>query len=154
MSYFHQLAPHHQQRACTKQYHLIYPLWHHPSPRRINKDSMLTLGIVLFLSESLDVTITCPHSCHNIIHILDEGNVLSWDFVLLQGPPHDISRYFVKTFLRSIKIMCKSFFCSLYLSISCLIKKIISIVDLPGMNPNWFWVTLVILLKRCSITLS
>ena len=26
-----------------------------------------------------------------LVHILNEGNVLSWDFVLLQDPPHDIS---------------------------------------------------------------
>ncbi|KAG2648341.1 hypothetical protein PVAP13_1NG037205 [Panicum virgatum] len=57
-------------------------------------------------------------------------------------------------FSRSMKTMCKSFFCSLYLSINCRIKKIASMVDLPGMNPNWFWVTLVTLLRRCSITLS
>ncbi|PVH32561.1 hypothetical protein PAHAL_9G429100 [Panicum hallii] len=57
-------------------------------------------------------------------------------------------------FSRSIKTMCKSFFCSLYLSINCRTKKIASMVDLPGMNPNWFWVTLVNPLRRCSITLS
>ncbi|PVH62478.1 hypothetical protein PAHAL_3G304600 [Panicum hallii] len=57
-------------------------------------------------------------------------------------------------FSRSIKTMCKSFFSSLYLSINCRTKKIASMVDLPGMNPNWFWVTLVNLLRRCSITLS
>ncbi|KAG2636781.1 hypothetical protein PVAP13_2NG472200 [Panicum virgatum] len=57
-------------------------------------------------------------------------------------------------FSRSIKTMCKSFFYSLYLSINCCIRKIASIVDLPGMNPNWFWVTLVTLFRRCSITLS
>ncbi|KAG2616829.1 hypothetical protein PVAP13_3NG177112 [Panicum virgatum] len=54
-------------------------------------------------------------------------------------------------FSRSITTMCKSFFCSLYLSINCRIRKIASMVDLPGMNPNWFWVTLVTLLMRCSI---
>ncbi|KAG2584029.1 hypothetical protein PVAP13_6KG257630 [Panicum virgatum] len=47
-------------------------------------------------------------------------------------------------FSRSIKTMCKSFFCSLYLSINCRIKKIASM----------FWVTLVTLLRRYSITLS
>ncbi|KAG2564754.1 hypothetical protein PVAP13_7NG024812 [Panicum virgatum] len=57
-------------------------------------------------------------------------------------------------FSRSMKTMFKSFFCSLYLSINCRIKKIAFMVDLPGMNPNWFWVTLVTLLRRCSITLS
>uniref|UniRef100_A0A0A9F5A4 Uncharacterized protein n=1 Tax=Arundo donax TaxID=35708 RepID=A0A0A9F5A4_ARUDO len=31
--------------------------------------------------------------------------------------------------------ICGSFFCSLYLSISCRTKKIASIVDLPGMKP-------------------
>jgi hypothetical protein len=49
--------------------------------------------------------------------------------------------------------MCKSF-CFLYLSINCHSKKITSIVDLPGMNPNWFRVMLVTLLRRCLITLS
>ena len=40
------------------------------------------------------VATTRPGKRHRIlVHILDEGNVLSWDFVLLQGPPHDISRF-------------------------------------------------------------
>ena len=30
-----------------------------------------------------------------LVYILDEGNVLSWDFMIFQGSPHDISRYFV-----------------------------------------------------------
>jgi hypothetical protein len=47
-----------------------------------------------------------------------------------------------------------SFFCSLYLSISCLIKKIASIVDLPDIKSNCFSVTLVTPFKRCSIVLS
>ena len=35
-----------------------------------------------------------PDKRHRIlVHILDEGNVFSWDFVLLQSPPHDISQY-------------------------------------------------------------
>ena len=50
--------------------------------------------------------------------------------------------------------ICRSFFCSLYLSISCHTKKMASMVDLPGMKPNWFLVTHVILLTRCSMTLS
>jgi hypothetical protein len=40
--------------------------------------------------------------CHRIlVHILDESNVLSWDFVLFQGTPHDISRYF---FIRLLEV--------------------------------------------------
>jgi hypothetical protein len=36
------------------------------------------------------VAITCSDKRHHIpVHILDEGNVLSWDFVLFQDPPHD-----------------------------------------------------------------
>jgi hypothetical protein len=32
------------------------------------------------------VAITCLDKHHNIpVHILDEGNVLSWDFMLFQG---------------------------------------------------------------------
>src|SRR6185503_7844974 len=53
-------------------------------------------------------------------------------------------------FSRSMKTMCKSFFCSLYHSINCRIKKIASMVDLPDMNPNWFWVTLVTLPKEIT----
>ncbi|AQK50032.1 NOL1/NOP2/sun family protein [Zea mays] len=49
--------------------------------------------------------------------------------------------------------MCK-FFCSLYRSMTYLIKKIASMVDLAGMNLNWFMVICVIPLRRCSITLS
>ena len=44
---------------------------------------------------------------------------------------------------RSIKTMYKTFFCSLYLSINYSNKKTTTMVDLPSMNPNWFWVTLV-----------
>ena len=45
-----------------------------------------------------------PDKRHRIlVHILNEGNVLSWDFVLLQGPPHDISRYFVISLLMVFK---------------------------------------------------
>ena len=47
------------------------------------------------------VAITCPNKRRRIlVHILNEGNVLSWDFVLLQGPPHGISRYFVICLLK------------------------------------------------------
>src|SRR3954469_23940287 len=43
--------------------------------------------------EVIGVAITCSNTCHNIIvHVLDEGNVLCWDFVFLQGPPHNIPR--------------------------------------------------------------
>jgi hypothetical protein len=57
-------------------------------------------------------------------------------------------------FSKSIKTMCKSFFYSLYRSMTCLIKKNASMVDLSGMNPNWFMVICIIPLQRCSITLS
>ena len=50
--------------------------------------------------------------------------------------------------------MCRSFFLSLYRSITCLIKKIASMVDLPGMKPNWLIETRVIALKRYPLTLS
>jgi hypothetical protein len=56
-------------------------------------------------------------------------------------------------FSKSIKTMCKSFFCSLYRFMTYLIKKTAFMVDLPGMNLNWFMVICVIPLKRCSITL-
>jgi hypothetical protein len=59
-----------------------------------------------------------------------------------------------RLFSRSIKTICRSFFCSLRLCISCLIKKIASIVDVPGIKPNWFLVMLVTPLKRCSMILS
>jgi hypothetical protein len=57
------------------------------------------------------------------------------------------------TFSKSINIICRSFFCSWCLSISYLIKKIASIVDLSFIKPNWFLETIVSFLKRCSITL-
>ena len=47
------------------------------------------------------VVITCPDKRRRIlVHILNEDNVFSWDFVLLQSPPHDISRYFVICLLK------------------------------------------------------
>ena len=74
------------------------------------------------------------------------SNVLSWDFVLLQGPPHDISRYFIICLLKVNEDHVQVLLLPI-LSINCRIKKITSMVDLPGMNPNWFWVTLVTFLK-------
>jgi hypothetical protein len=53
----------------------------------------------------------------------------------------------------SAKSICRSLFCSLHLSINCLIKKTISIVYLAGIKPNWFLVTLVTSLKRCLMIL-
>src|SRR6187551_254413 len=40
-------------------------------------------------------TISADNRHRILVHILDKGNVLSWDFVLLQSPPHDISWYFI-----------------------------------------------------------
>jgi hypothetical protein len=73
--------------------------------------------------------------------------------MLIQCPPYEIPRYFIIVISKSIKTMCKSFY-SLYRSMTCLIKKIASMVDLPSMNPNWFMVICVIPLRRWSITLS
>jgi hypothetical protein len=56
--------------------------------------------------------------------------------VLLQSPPHDIPRHFVIGLLHVNKDHMQVFFCSLHFSISCLIKKIASIVDLSGIKPN------------------
>jgi hypothetical protein len=62
---------------------------------------------------------------------------------------------FSYTFTKSMKTICRSFFFFyLYRSITCLIKKIAFVVDLPGMKPNWFIETHIILVKPCSITLS
>jgi hypothetical protein len=57
-------------------------------------------------------------------------------------------------FYKSINIICRSFFCSWCLSISYLIKKITSILDLSNIKSNWFLETVVSFLKQCSITLS
>jgi hypothetical protein len=97
----------------------------------------------------ISVSVTCSNTCHNIIvHILDETLCFCKAYRMT----------FLGTlsyaFSRSIKIICMPFFCPLHLSISCIIKKIASIVDLVGMNPNWFSVTLVTHLKRCSMILS
>jgi hypothetical protein len=47
-----------------------------------------------------------------------------------------------------MKTICMSFFCYMYLSISYLTKKLASIVDLSGIKPNRFSVTLVTPLKN------
>ena len=41
-------------------------------------------------------------------------------------------------FSRSTKTMCKSFFFSLHLSCSCCNAKTGSVVDIPGLKPNWY----------------
>jgi hypothetical protein len=44
----------------------------------------------------ISVSVTCSDTCHYIIiHIFNEGNVVCLNFVLLQGPPHDIPSHFV-----------------------------------------------------------
>ncbi|KAJ0456144.1 hypothetical protein HanRHA438_Chr15g0710521 [Helianthus annuus] len=50
--------------------------------------------------------------------------------------------------------ICRSRFFSLYFSINLLRMCIASVVDRPGMKPNWFTVTWVSLLSLVSITLS
>jgi hypothetical protein len=35
-----------------------------------------------------------------MIHVLDEGNALCWDFMFLQGSPHEILRYLIADFLQ------------------------------------------------------
>jgi hypothetical protein len=111
--------------------------------------SLVTSSITFY------VFVTCSDTYHNIIvHILNEGDVLYWYFVLLQDSLYDIPSHFVIGLLQVNETMCKSFFCSLHLSISCLIKKITFIVDLPDIKPNWFSVTLITPLKRCSMILS
>lgn len=57
-------------------------------------------------------------------------------------------------FSRSIKNTCNFFFFSLNLSVSCLERKIASIVDLPGINSNKFSKILDSNHRRCSIVLS
>jgi len=47
-----------------------------------------------------------------------------------------------------------SFFCSLNRSITCLIKKIASVVDLPCMKPNWFVDFYVVPRRHCSMKSS
>jgi hypothetical protein len=74
--------------------------------------------------------------------------------VLLQDPPHDIPRHFVIGLLQVNKDHMQVFLLLLTSPISCLIKKIASIVDLPDIKLNWFSVTLVTPLKRCSMIRS
>jgi hypothetical protein len=56
-------------------------------------------------------------------------------------------------FFKSINIICRSFFCCRHLSMSCFIKKILFIVDLPDIKLNWFLKTVVSFIKQRSITL-
>jgi hypothetical protein len=58
----------------------------------------------------------------------------------------------VATAVSSVK--SRPFFCSLHFSITCLIKKIVSIVDLPGIKPNWFSVKLVTPLKHLLVCIQ
>jgi hypothetical protein len=62
--------------------------------------------------------------CHNIIvHILNKGNIFRLDFMLMQDPPYDISSHFVIDLLQvNEDDICRYFFYSLYLSISCLVS--------------------------------
>ena len=57
-------------------------------------------------------------------------------------------------FSRSTNTRCKSFFRSLYFSISLIKIGIASVVDLPGINPNWFSLITVSRLILFSITHS
>ena len=108
-----------------------------------------------FNREVICVTIVCSNTSHNIVvHVLDEGHVFLWDFMFVQRPPHNISWYLVISLLQVNETKWRSFFCSLNRSITCLIKKIASVVDLLGMKPNWFVDICVVPRRRCSMTLS
>jgi hypothetical protein len=61
-----------------------------PSPKQKYKGSETTLDAVLYQLKR-HVSIICSDTYHNIIvHILNEDNVLYRDFVLMQGPLHNI----------------------------------------------------------------
>jgi hypothetical protein len=49
----------------------------------------------MLIGKTFDITISCSNTSHNlVIHVLDERNILCWDFILIQCLPHEISRYF------------------------------------------------------------
>jgi hypothetical protein len=74
--------------------------------------------------------------------------------MLLQSLPYDILSLFIIDILLINKDHMQIFFCSLHLSINCIIKKIPFIIDLSGIKSNWFLVTLVTPLKRYSMIIS
>ncbi|VAI94248.1 unnamed protein product [Triticum turgidum subsp. durum] len=47
---------------------------------------------------------------------------------------HSVCVLFKEAFSKSMNIICMSFFCSMYLSISCRIKRMSSMLDLPGFS--------------------
>ena len=47
--------------------------------------------------------------------------------------------------------MCKSLFCSLHFSCSCRNAKTGSVVDIPGLKPNWLSLMFTISLSRASV---
>jgi hypothetical protein len=73
--------------------------------------------------------------------------------MLPQSPPHDIPRHFVIGILQVNKDHMHVFFL-LPTSLHKLSYQVAFIVDLPGIKLNWFSVTLVTPLKRCSVILS
>ena len=93
----------------------------------------------------ISVAITCSNTCPNIIvHVLVEGSILCWDFVFLQGSPHDISRHLIVDLLQvnehHILVLLL-----LPVSLHKLPYQENSFHgDLPSMKPNWLLVTIVI----------
>ena len=57
-------------------------------------------------------------------------------------------------FSRSTKTMCKSLFFSLHCSCSCRNAKTGSVVDIPGLKPNWLSLIFTIYLSRASMIRS
>jgi hypothetical protein len=95
----------------------------------------------------------CEHLHNIIVHISYEYNVLCSNFVFSSAHHMTVLVILSYAFFKSMKTICRSFFYSLYLSISWCSNEIASVVDLSGIKPNWFLVTFGILLKQFSMTL-
>jgi hypothetical protein len=54
-----------------------------------------------FNREVVYVTIICSDTSYGIaIHVLDEGNILCWDFMFVQRPPRNFPWYLVLSLLQ------------------------------------------------------
>lgn len=105
LSDFHELAIHRPQKAYTKKYPIVFPLWPHSSLTQKGKESKLTLDVVL-------VTTLLYMSLMTPTYFIG---------TLCLSKTHYIT-FLVIAFSTAMKIMCKCFFYSLYRSITCLIN--------------------------------
>ena len=118
---------------------LIFDPW--CSHTLVGKDSVIPTGVRMLVDTLLYIL------CITLMYLREIPLYLRLPQTMLRGMLSYV-------FSMSMNTICKSFFRSLYFSISLLKRWIVSVVDLSDMNPNCFSLITVFRLILFSINLS